>query len=93
MRDVIKVAGEIRGMTVREMAAVREIHGQNLVARFQHREIDRHVRLRAAVRLHIHVLAAEKSLRAIDRQLFRGIDIFAAAIPAFPADNLRHICS
>ena len=71
-------------MAVREMAAVREIHGQNLVAGFQHRKINRHVGLRAAVRLHVDVLAAEKSLRAIDRQLFSGIDIFAAAVPAFP---------
>ena len=65
------------------MAAVREIHGQNLVARFNGGEIDRHVRLRAAVRLHVHVLGAEQSLGAIDRQLLDRIDILAAAIPAF----------
>ena len=71
-------------MTVREMTAVREIHRQNLVAGFQHRKINGHVRLRAAVRLHVDVFAAEKSLGAIDRQLLGGIDVFAAAIPAFP---------
>ena len=37
MRDLIKFAGEICRMTVGEMAAVREIHRQNLVARLQHR--------------------------------------------------------
>ena len=76
-------------MSVREMAAVREIHRQNLVARFQHREINGHVRLRAAVRLHVDVLAAEKPLGAIDRQLLGGIDILAAAIPTFPRITFR----
>ena len=66
-----------------EMAAVRKIHGQNLVARFEHREIDRHVRLRSAVRLHVDVLAAEESFRAINRQLLCRIDILTAAVPAF----------
>ena len=84
LRDVVKFAGEIRRMAVGEMAAVREIHGQNLVARFQHRKINRHVRLRAAVRLNVDVLAAEQALRAIDRELLGRIDVFAAAVPAFP---------
>ena len=93
LRDGVKLAGEIRRMAVSEMAAVREIHRQNLVARFQHRKIDRHVRLRAAVRLDVHVLAAKQSLRAINRQLFGRIDIFTAAIPSVFADNPRRICS
>ena len=71
-------------MAVREMAAVGEIHRQNLVAGFEHREINGHVRLRAAVRLHVDVLAAEELLGAIDRQLLDDIDVLAAAIPAFP---------
>ena len=54
-------------MSVREMAAMGEIHRQNFVARFQHRKINRHIRLRAAVGLHIDMLAIEESLRAIDR--------------------------
>ena len=93
MRDLVKFAGKICRMPVGEMAAVREIHRQDFVARFHHGEIDRHVRLRAAVRLHVHVLRAEKPLRAIDRELLGHIDIFAAAIPALSADNLRRICS
>src|SRR5207247_11428923 len=69
-------------MSVGEMAAVREIHCENFVARLQHREINGHVRLCAAVRLHIHVLASEESLGAIDRQLLGSIDILATAVPA-----------
>ena len=66
-----------------EMAAVREIHRQDLVARFDGREINGHVRLRAAVRLHVDVLGAEESLGAIDRELLDDIDVFAAAVPTF----------
>src|SRR6266699_4513568 len=71
-------------MAVREMAAVSKIHGENLVAGFQHREINGHVRLCAAVWLHVDVLAAEQTFGAIDRQLLSGIDIFAPAVPALP---------
>ena len=76
-------------MPVREMSAVRQIHRENLVAGFQHREVNSHVRLRAAVRLHVDVLAAEQAFRAIDRQLLSGIDVLAAAIPAFPRITFR----
>ena len=67
-----------------KMAAVREIHRQDLVARFNRGEIDRHVGLRAAVRLHVDVLGAEKFSGAIDRQLLDDVDILTTAIPAFP---------
>ena len=82
MRDLIKLAGEIRRMAVRKMAAMREIHRQDFVARFNRGEINRHVRLRAAVRLHVHMLGAEQTLGAIDRQLLDHIDILATAVPA-----------
>ena len=41
------------------MAAVREIHGQDAIARFDGGEIDRHVGLRSAMRLHVDMLGAE----------------------------------
>ena len=84
MRDLIKFAGEICRMPMGEMAAMREVHGQDFVARFKHGEINGHVGLRAAVRLHIDVLRAEESFGAIDGQLLGNIHILAAAIPAFP---------
>ena len=84
MRDLIKLAGKICRMPVGEMAAVGEIHRQDFVARFNGGEINRHVRLRAAVRLDVDMLGAEETFRAIDRELLDDIDIFAAAVPAFP---------
>ncbi len=70
-------------MSVGEMTAVREIHRQNFVARFNCGEINGHIRLRTAMRLHIRVLGAEQQFRAIDRELLDRVHIFAAAVPAF----------
>ena len=75
-------------MSVGEMATVGEIHRQNLVAHFQHRKIDCHVCLRAAVWLHVYVLGAEQSLGSIDRKGFDGIDIFTASVPALAGITL-----
>ena len=47
-------------MAVRQVAAVREVHAEDRVARLEQREVDRHVRLRARVRLHVGVLGAEQ---------------------------------
>ena len=69
-------------MAVGEMAAVREVHREDFVAGLEHGEVNGHVRLRAAVRLDVDVVAAEELLRAIDRELLDDIDVLAAAIPA-----------
>ena len=69
-------------MPVAEMPSVREVHRQNFVPRFNGCEIDSHVRLCAAVRLHVYMLAAEEPLRAINGQLLSNIDILTAAVPA-----------
>ena len=44
---------------------------ENRVAGLQRRQVDRHVGLRAGVRLHVGVLGAEERLRAVDRELSR----------------------
>src|SRR6266542_6364039 len=82
MGDLIKSPGEICWMSVGEMTAMGEVHRENFVARLNGCEIDRHIRLRAAVRLHVHMLRAEQSLSAIDGQLLCHIHILASAIPA-----------
>ncbi len=48
----------------------------------ERREVDRHVRLRARVRLDVRVLRAEERLRAIDRELLDLVDDLAAAVVA-----------
>ena len=76
-------------MPVREMSTMREIHRQDFVARFNCGEINRHVRLGAAVRLHVHMLCAKQSLGAIDGELLGHIDIFAAAVPTLLGITFR----
>ena len=43
-------------------------------------EVDRHVRLRAGMRLHVGVVGAEERLRARDGQRLGDVDELAAAV-------------
>ncbi len=71
-------------MAVGQMAAVRQIEAQNRVARLQHRRIGRGVGLRAGVRLHVDMLAAEDLLGPVARQILHHVGVFAAAVVAPP---------
>jgi hypothetical protein len=81
-REVL--AGEIERVAVRQVPAVREIHAQDGVARFQHGDVHGHVGLRARVRLHVGVLGAEQGLRALDRQRLGDVHELAAAVVPLP---------
>ncbi len=70
------------------MAAVRQIHAEDRVARLQERGHRGEVRLRAGVRLHVRVLGAEELLRAIDRELLDLVDDLAAAVVALARQSL-----
>jgi hypothetical protein len=83
LRDLIKFSREIGRMAMSQMAAVGQVHRQNTIARLNRGKVNRHVGLRAAVRLDIDVFRPKKLFRAIDRQLFDYVDILTAAIPAF----------
>ncbi len=90
--DAVEAAGEIHLVAVREVAAVREVHGQDQVAGLEHGEINGGIGLRTGVRLHVDVLGAEKLLRALDGQFLDDVDVFAAAVPALLRDNPRRTC-
>ena len=64
------------------MPAVGKVHPENLIAVLNRGEIHRHVRLCAAVRLHIRVIGAKQFFRAIDRGLLDNVGPFTAAIVA-----------
>ena len=64
-----------------EVAAMCEVHRKNFIAGREHAEIDGHIRLAAAVRLHIDMLCAEELLRALDGECFHDVHILAASIP------------
>ena len=80
VRDLVTDAGKVHRMTVSEMAAMRKIHAQNLIAVLNRRQVNGHVCLGAAVWLHVGVLSAEYFFRAIDRRLLDHIGPFAAAV-------------
>jgi hypothetical protein len=80
--DVEVLAREVQRMPVREVAAVREVHPENRVARLQHREKHRHVGLGARVRLHVGVFGAEQRFRPVDGERLDDVDVLAAAVVA-----------
>ena len=65
------------------MSAVRKVHAHDRIARFQHGEIDGEIRLRAAVRLHVAMIATEKLFQPFARQLLGDVYKLAAAVIAF----------
>src|SRR5208282_92543 len=83
MDDLKETAGEVGLVAVGKVAAVREVHGQHLVAGLENGEIDGHVGLAAGVGLDIGVLGAEDALGAFNGQPLHDVHVFAAAVPAF----------
>src|SRR2546421_12072680 len=71
--DFIADAGEIHWMTVGEMATMRKVHAQNLIAILNRSQIHGHVCLRTAMRLHVGVLRPEYLFGSIDRSLLDDI--------------------
>ena len=71
-------------MPVGQVAAMRQVQAQNGIARLQHRRIRRGVGLRAGVRLHVHMLAAENLQGPVARQVLHHVGILAAAVVAPP---------
>ena len=67
---------------MREVAAGIEVEAHEGVARLQQREKHRLVHLAAGVRLHVGEPGAEELLGARDGEIFRDVDVLAAAIVA-----------
>ena len=71
---------------------MRERHAEHRVARLQTRHEDRHVGLRAGVRLHVGVLRAEELLHALDRQRSRRRRRTRSRRNSACRDSLRRTC-
>src|SRR5215212_2593483 len=80
--EVVGASREVELHPVREVPAVGEVHGQNLVARVEERRVSRLVGLAPRVRLHVHVLGTEESLRPFDGEVFHLVYLLAAAVVA-----------
>ena len=75
-------------VAVRQVAAVREAHAEQRVARRRDREVGGQVGRRAGVRLHVGVLGAEQLPDALERQLLGDVDELAAAVVALARQAL-----
>ena len=67
-------------MPVRQVAAMRQVHTQNRIARLQNREINGHVGLAPGMWLHIGMLRSKQFFGAFNGQVFHDIDKFATAV-------------
>ena len=81
---IVDHAREVQRQAVRQVAAVRELHGQERVARLEQREQRRQVRRRTRVRLHVGVLGPEQLLGTVDGQLLDGVDDLTTAVVPRP---------
>ena len=86
--DVVRLAGEIQRMAVREMAAMRQVQSHDGIAGLQHRRVSCHVGLRAGVRLHVGMIGAKELLGPLARQILHDVGKLAAAVIAFARISL-----
>ena len=81
VRDDLEIlAAHVDGTAMRQMPAVGQIHAHDRIAGVEQSEEDCHIRLSAAVRLNVGILAIEKFFRAVDSQLLNHIDELTAAV-------------
>src|SRR5262249_52123905 len=80
--DAIPLAGEVEVHAVRQVAAVRQVHGQDRVAYLQGGEIDGHVGAGAGVGLDFGGLGAEEAAAALDGQALGDVHELTAAVVA-----------
>ena len=80
--DVVQFAREVNRRAVSQVAALRQVHTQNGIARLQQRGVNSEVSLRARVRLDVRVVSAKEFFRTVNRQLLNDINVFATAVVA-----------
>ena len=78
------LAGEGHLRAVRQVAAVRQRHGEQGLARLHEGAVDGLVRAGAAVRLHVGVVGLEQRLAPLDGDGLGLVDLGAAAVVATP---------
>ena len=86
--DRVETTGEVHLEPVRQVAAVVEAEGEDCVPGLETAEVDRHVRLRPSVRLHVRVLGTEERLGPVDRELLDLVDHLAPAVIALARISL-----
>src|SRR5215211_2725805 len=80
--EVVGPAGEVELHPVREVPAVGEVHGENLVAGVHERCVGGLISLAPRVRLHVDVLRAEELYRPLDGEVLDLVYLLATAVVA-----------
>ena len=80
--NMIKLARKVDRRAVGQVPTMFQIHSQNRIAGFEHRQIDRHVGLRTGMGLDIHMIGLEQLFGPVARQIFGDIDKLAPAVIA-----------
>ena len=86
--DLVRLAGKIQMMPVREVPAMREVQAEDRVARLQHGGVGLHVGLRSGMWLDIGMLRAKQLLGPVARQILDHIGKLAAAVVALAGISL-----
>ena len=81
--DFIQHTRKVDRMPVGQMTTVRQVHPHNFITRFQNREIDRHIGLRAGMRLDVGVVGLEKLYCPLAGEVFGHVDKFTTAVVPF----------
>ena len=82
-------SGHVHRASVRQVAAVVQVHSHDGVSGREHGKLHRHVGLGAGMGLHVGIITAEQLLRAFNGKVFHLIHIIAAAVVAFSRVALR----
>src|SRR5215208_1640449 len=82
MDEVVGPPGEVELRAVRQVPAVGQVHGKDLVAGFGQDSVRLLVRLAPRMRLHVGVICAEELLRPVYGELLHHVHKLAAAVVA-----------
>src|SRR4030095_8662388 len=70
-------------MSMSQVPPVRKVHAENLIAILNSRQVDRHICLRATMRLYVRMISRKEFFGAIDCCLLNYVTPLAAAVVAF----------
>ena len=80
--DIVELPGKVDRRTVGQVSPMRQVHGQDRVARFQGEKIHGHVGLGAGMRLDVGMVGPKKPPGPFASQLLGHVDFFAASVIA-----------
>ena len=86
---VVQLAADIDRRAVGQVAAMRQRHAENGVARLEHGHVDGLIGLRTGVRLHVGVFRTKQRLQAVNRKLLGLVHKLAAAVVALAGITFR----